>query len=199
MRYPELLIALLLAGITAGCGGDRPLPVSSEPATTEQTEGAPEQDLIRMRTTEFYLYDARPLAGAARKPLIFIRAGETSVGVDSGASVSFKDAQAVIRSNEEAGQEIIFRAAEGSFVENERAYLGGGVVAQVGEMTVQLEDIEMTSPSAETELVAETQQPVIIDGPGLHLQAASMRLYPDDKICELTAGSGYLEFGSLEP
>jgi hypothetical protein len=196
----------MIAVLAAGCGRPpatsppSPLPPeSAESPAPEAAEAGPGQDLVRMRGTEFYLYDARPMAGAARKPLMHIRAGETSVGLDGGASVSFTDARAIIRSTEDPGQEIIFQAAEGSFVENERAYLRGGVVAQVGEMTVQLEDIEMTSPTTDTPILAESANAVIIDGPGMHLQAESLRLFPDDKTFELSDGSGYIDFGRLQP
>jgi hypothetical protein len=174
---------------------------ANPPEAIQEAAGpaAPEEEFLSMKGTEFYLYDARPMAGAARKPLMTIKAGELDVGMAEENSVSFKKARATIRSGDPDDPEIVFQAAEGSFVENERAYLKGGVVAQVGDMTVQLQDIEMNSPTEETPVVAESANPVIIDGPGMHLEAQSLRLYPDEKSFEMTAGSGYFDFGRIQP
>lgn len=194
------ILVLLMASAILGCQGE-PAPATPPATPSPAADGGAHagEETLQTSLTEFYLYDARPLEGVAKKPLLTIKADQLSVGILEGKSVSFKNARATMRSADPSDPEIVFQAAEGVFVENEQAYLKGGVVAQVGDMTVDLEDIQMNSPTEDAPLVAESTHRVRIDGPGMHLEAGGVRLLPEEKSFEMTDGTGYIDFGRFKP
>ncbi|MBI3118461.1 MAG: LPS export ABC transporter periplasmic protein LptC [Candidatus Hydrogenedentes bacterium] len=105
----------------------------------------------------------------------------------------------MLRGQAADAEEIILDAAEGSYEENQRAYLKGGVRAQVADMTLQLEDMEVTTVTPDSPGMAFTEHPVTITAPGMELRAENLRLYPDEKKMELSQCSGFIEFGRLQP
>lgn len=132
-----------------------------------------------MKGADFYLYDKRAVTGGAQKPMVSIKADEFSLGTGDTASYSFKNVKATLHLPD--GKDIIFEAAEGSFVEDVKAFLKGGVRAQVNEMTLELEDIELSAPRVDTPGIAFSDHPVVLKGPGIEITAAGLRLYPDEK------------------
>lgn len=149
-----------------------------------------------MKGAQFYLYDKRVTVGGVQKPMVSIEAAEFSLGTGETASYTFKNVKAILHLSD--GKDIIFEAAEGSFVEDVKAYLKGGVRARVNEMKIELEDIELSAPRTDAPGIAFSDHPVLLAGPGIEIHAAGLRLYPEEKKLELNNGSGYFEFGRLE-
>jgi hypothetical protein len=79
--------------------------------------------------------------------------------------------------------------------EEERAFLDQGVVGTIGTMTLELEDIEWLNE----ERLAKTDKPVrMVDGE-MHLDAATLRLYPDERKYVMTDAEGVLLLERKEP
>lgn len=65
----------------------------------------------------------------------------------------------------------------------------------MGTMQMELTDIEWKND----ERVAVSDHPVTITTEDSHLEASSLRLYPDKRQMVLTNGSGILRVGRVEP
>jgi hypothetical protein len=183
-------VAGLLA--LAACGksfAPQPPPEQEEPmsaATAEEPE-----DLLKMTDINLYLHDPRPTEGAPRKPTLWIRADDFTVAEDD--LWRFHNAQATIYGETDMDS-IRLEADEGIFQEDVKATLAGTVRAQVGDMHMQMQDIEYTNPQEDLPGMARTDGPVKVASPTLDLEASSMRFYPDTKTYELTDVSGTIAF-----
>ena len=106
---------------------------------------------------------------------------------------AFEDAKAVIFSDE--GEETHVEAARGELDQNsDRAVLSQGVNLRVGDLEVRLEDLEWLNE----ERVAQSARPVhLVDGETV-LDAAAMRLYPDDDMFVLQDVEGVIDMGRAE-
>jgi lipopolysaccharide export system protein LptC len=139
------------------------------------------------------LFDTDPTTGAPRKPNFWIHAEIFSVADKD--IWSFEKARAVIYGKNEGDQEIHLEAGEGKFQESKMAYLKGGVKGTVGDMKLEMTDIEWLND----ENMAKSDNPVSIKNGDSRLQAASMRLYPKDKQLLLTNVTGLVSFERKAP
>ena len=74
------------------------------------------------------------------------------------------------------------------------AELKGGVDVQFEDMHLQLSDMEWINE----ERVARTDNPVSLASNSVQLQAATLRLYPDEKQLVLTHAAGTMRFDAME-
>ncbi len=154
-------------------------------------------EVISMTGIRLYLHDTAPTAGRARKPRFMVEADTSSMETDD--SWSFKEARAVLYNAETEAEDIVFQAGEGRFIENREAYLGGGVEADAGNVTIRMTDIICENLETADGIVAYTEHPVSIDSPDLELDAAKMQIHPDNRTMEFQQVSGWIRFGSLNP
>jgi hypothetical protein len=204
MRYFLLILPVLLAPMLYGCGGATPPREGAVPDAAEaptETEGG---DSMTLSETQLYLYDTRPGAGVARLPLVVIQAGNLRLGSESGVlgsggnRMTFEDARATIRSANDEDDAFVFEAKRGYYIEGERAYLEGGVHARSGDMSIELEDIDITPPTEHTAGLASTEHPVVLSSPMMQMNAQSMRLDPETKEFELVNAVGEIQLGELQ-
>ncbi|MCC6143982.1 MAG: LPS export ABC transporter periplasmic protein LptC [Candidatus Hydrogenedentes bacterium] len=186
------LIAVAGVLALAACGKSiAPQPPSQEDEPVSASMAEEPEDLLKMTDINLYLHDPRPTDGAPRKPTLWIRADDFTVA--EGDLWRFHNAQATIYGENEADS-IRLEADQGVFEEDVKATLTGAVRAQVGDMHMQMQDIEYTNPQEETPAMARTDGPVTVASPTLDLKASSMRFYPDSKTYELTDVSGTIAF-----
>jgi len=183
-------LTLLLLFVFAGCGKN--LAVTSVPPKGDPAPSADEQEDMEGRGLDLRLFDNNPTPGGPRKPTfwahveVFSRTGE-----DLWA---FEKARAIIYGSSEESEPIVLDAGQGSFQETKMAYLKNGVVAHVGDMQLELTDIEWLND----ERLARSDNPVAISGAGSNLKASSLRIYPDQKQLILTDVSGTLRLRRSE-
>lgn len=197
----RLLLAGLLGALAVGCGKPAPPPQKppTDTKTTSQkvTEAVGGAAGVTMSGIKLFLYDKTvALDGAARKPVLRIEADTfTSTGEKQW---QFEKAHAfmVSRKTQEEWQLV---ANTGTLKEDENAYLSGGVVATLGTMTVDLEDIAFETPTDGSPKAASSDKPATVKDPGMDLHAASVKLYPDDKRFELTDVAGIIRFTKETP
>jgi len=179
--------AVLSLFVLAGCG--KGLTAASAPPAPDKPGRAPVMDdqvTMDGRGLDLRLFDNNPTPGGPRKPTFW---AHVKVFSQTGQDIwSFEDARAVIYGNSEGSEEIVLDAGKGSFQETKMAYLKDGVVAHVGDMKLDLSDIEWLND----ERLARSDNPVAISGNDCSLKASSLRMFPDKKQLILTNVSGTL-------
>lgn len=186
-------IALALGAF--GCG-----PGIAPPAPQGPTADAGRNDgAVRMSSgINLYMHDARPTAGATRKPTFWVHAEYFTMLDDQ--VWSFENAQAAIYGRSQDEEEITLQAARGRFQEESGALLEGGVTAYVGDMTLELADIEWINPREDGEEgLARSDNDLQVSSRRLQLRASSLRLFPESKKFVLTNVSGLVRFGEPTP
>lgn len=183
----------VLALACIGCGREAapPPPVPAEDA--EPIATAP-QEAVSMSGINLFMHDARPTAGATRKPTFSVHADYFAMLDDQ--VWSFENARAAIYGQDAQQEEVRLQAARGRFEEDRGAFLEGGVSAFVGDMTMELANIEWINPREEGEEgVARSDNELRVNSPSLQLHASSLRLYPESKRFVLTNVEGMVRFG----
>lgn len=203
MKY--VIAVLFPALMVAGCGvGAPPMPPPAESAAEAAPPEAAPDDTMDMTNIEMHLWPSGDAPGQGVKPLLSIRAQRVTGSMEGGgAEMSFEGAQAVVPPQTPEDSQIHFEAARGTFQENQRAVLSGGVKAQIDDMSITLEDItwEML-PEAGTDHktgMAFSDKPLKIASPTQNLEAARLRLYPDTKMMELYEVTGVITFTGEKP
>ncbi len=171
--------------------------LEAELGTEETAATGPRDDAISMTGIRLYLHDTAPTAGQARKPRFMVEADTSSM--ESDDSWSFSEARAVLYNPDTEEEDIVFQAGEGRFIENREAYLGGGVAAVAGNVTIQLDDIICENLESEDGMVAYTEHPVSIDSPALELDAATMQIHAAHRTMEFQDVRGWISFTNLNP
>lgn len=188
-RWPAWLCLAAAPALFCACGGvGGELPPESSEALPPSEEGAPG---MSMSGIDLYMHDTDPTAGQQRKPRFWIHANTFDVLED--AAYAFKDARAVVFGEESGNEIVVFEADQGRFEEDKRAYLRDNVVAQVGTMTLQLEEVVWEQAGQDIGF-AYSDHPVEVNDPSLRLRAASVRLYPETKEFELRDVEGHVQF-----
>ncbi len=182
---------LLILFVLAACGtGLAPQPPKAELETTASP--AEPGNRIRMSGVKLYLHDTRPTYGLPRKPTFMVQADVLALMQEDVWTL--EKAHAVVLGGDEDAEDMVFEAARGRFQEEERVHLEGGVVAHVGTLVMELEDIEWINTDRE----ARTDNPVhIVDGE-THLDAATLRLYLDERLFVLTDVKGVIRLDREE-
>ncbi len=184
-RYALSVSVLLL--LTSGCGNERPAPKNAAAPAPAQAEL--NRKAMEGRGVDLRLYDSAPTPDAPRKPRFWVHADEYSL--DEKEEIwSLANTEAVIYGKDEASESITLKAGSGRFQQEKAAYLGDGVVAQMGGMTIELTDFEWINE----ERLGRSDHPVSIVTPDSNLTASSLRLYPDEKKIILTHVSGTMRF-----
>lgn len=205
-RFDFLLLgcclSLLGALLPLGCEAPPDMEETLESQDGTPDDGAddsskPREDAISMSGIQLYLHDTAPTGGQARKPRFMVEAARSSMESDN--SWSFEEARAVLFNAETEEEDIVFHAGEGSFVENQEAYLGGGVEALAGHVNIQLQDIIYEQLETENEVVAYTENPVSIESPALELDAERMQIHAATRTMTFQEVSGWISFNSLNP
>lgn len=181
MKAAALVVLSLF--VLAGCG--KSLTAAPVPAVADES-GMDDQVTMEGRGLDLRLFDNNPTPGGPRKPTFW---AHVEVFSQTGEDLwSFEKARAIIYGNSEESEPIVLDAGRGSFQETKMAYLKDGVVAHVGEMKLELTDMEWLND----ERLARSDNPVTISGGGCALKASSLRMYPDQKQLILTNVSGTL-------
>ena len=195
---------LIPVAMVAGCGGGTPaVPPPADPVAESAPAEAP-SDTMDMTNIEMHLWPTGDAPGQDVKPLLSIRAQRVTGSMEGGgAEMSFEGAQAIVPPRTPEDAPIRFEAARGTFQENKRALLKDGVKAQVGDMSIALEDItwEMV-PEEGTDHkagMAFSDKPLKITSPTQNLEAARLRLYPDTNTMELYDVTGVITFSGAKP
>lgn len=199
-------IAVVFPALTlAACGGGAPpeAPAPQTDAETAPAEAAPD-NAMDMTNIEMHLWPSSEAPGQEEKPLLSIRAQRVTGNMDgSGAELSFEGAQAVVPQQKPEDSQIHFEAASGTFQENQRAVLKGGVKAQIDDMAIALEEITWEIAPQDGEEggtgMAFSDKPLTITSPTQKLEAARLRLYPDTNSMELYEVSGVITFTGEKP
>lgn len=201
MRRCCALGILVLAGL--GCGPGTPPPPPQTPKEAGKEAAKQALDAVggaaglTMSGITLFLYDKGPaVEGVVRKPVLRI-AAETFTSTGEKAW-NFEKAHAYMLSTK-TQEEWELEAAQGTLKEEESAYLSGGVTAILGTMKITLEDISFQTPADGSTKSASSDKPVKVDDPAMQLDAASVKLYPDEKRFELTDVSGMFSFEKEAP
>ena len=203
MKY--VIAVLLPALMLAGCGGGAPpTPPPAEPAAEAAPPEAVPDDTMDMTNIEMHLWPSGDAPGQGVKPLLSIRARRVTGSMEGGgAEMAFEGAQAVVPPQTPEDPQIHFEATRGTFQENRRAVLSGGVKAQIGDMSVSLEEITWEIAPREGEEggtgMAFSDKPLTISSPTQNLEAARLRLYPDTNAMELYEVTGVITFAGEKP
>jgi hypothetical protein len=188
-------VAICVAA-AAGCGRDSK-PDSTKAAPEDLGATAPkssETDRLAMQGSglDLRLTDTSPTRGDSRKPTFWLHADTYSLADEN--IWSFEKARAIIYGRGEHGTEIHLEAGQGRFQENTMAQMKGGVDVQFEDMRLQLSDMEWIN----AERVARTDHPVSVASNSVQLQAATLRLYPDEKQLVMTDAVGTMRFDAME-
>ena len=179
-------MGLLVLALAWGCGsGLQPAAHSGRPDAARPgfAEGRP-----AMEGRGVTLALPRDDPGGPHKPTLLLHAQVYSVGEDN--IWSLKDVRAEISGPQEDAEPIILEAGRARFQESKMAYLKEGVVARVDSMRIELIDLEWINE----ERVGRTDHPVFIKNDDMHLNASTLRLYPDERRIVMTDVVGTLRF-----
>ncbi len=189
----HLLLALIgLALLLNACGGPQPANSQTEAVSSVTEDGADDSSPARAaeaQDIDLRLFDADPTTGAPRSPTCWVHAD--SFSRPEGDIWSFEGAKAVIYGRSDGQEEQIhIEAGSGRFQETRMAYLKDNVVARVGDMRIELSDIEWIND----ERLARSDNAISLETPDAQLSASSLLLYPDNKQLILTDVTGTFRF-----
>ena len=185
-------IVLLLAftAIGAGCGNGQGVVEPGEPGA-EPVAGT--QTHMEGRGADFRLFDGEPTFGPTRRPRLWLHVDWFSQAEEN--IWSFRDAHAVIYGRDEHMDDMYLEAGGGSYQEDKSAYLREGVVARIGQMTLELRDFEWLNEEGE----GRSEYPLSVSTPDCDLKASSVRLYHKDRRILLTDVTGTLRLERAQP
>ncbi|MFA7691592.1 MAG: LPS export ABC transporter periplasmic protein LptC [Candidatus Hydrogenedentes bacterium] len=185
-----LVSLLLVSACSKPVQEERAAPILEDNTGALVSRAAPIVEPMQMKGINLYMHRPASADTATGKPELWISADSFSVQEEQ--IYSFEKAHAVIYSKDD--QEITLDAAQGIFEQDKSARLEGEVRMVAGSLKIMLHDIEWSREEG-TQGTAKTDRSVIIDDPDLQLNAAGMRLYPDERVFELTDVSGVVRFG----
>ncbi len=190
MKLFAFTIVMLLLALAFGCERPAPQPEPDMPPTPPTVEDA--ADGITMSGIDLYMHRSEAREGMPVKPELWVQADSLTMGENN--NYVFENARAVIYGADDI-EEIVIQATRGDFEQDTRAILEGDVHLTAGTLHMRLSDIEWRRPENEGTGAAYSDNPVIIDDPDLQLNARGLRLYPDERVFELTNVSGVVRFG----
>ncbi len=177
--------------IVAGCRVQGPAEEGLVSTGDGDSSPAEQDDAMVMRGIDLYMHRKNAPEGVAGKPELWVRAD--SFSITDARAYEFENARAIIY-GDGLQEDIVIEANRGSFEQDRRALLEGDVRMTAGTLRMQLRDIEWVRPEEDSPGVAQSDSPVIIDDPELQLNAAALRLYPDERLFELDDVSGVVRF-----
>lgn len=194
-RIAPLALALA-AGCSAPAPGPPPPPADTGSAAPPAQEAAGDAGLV-MSGINLYMHRSRQPEGMAQKPQFWVHADTFSIQGEN--DYQFERARAVIYGSEGDREEIVIEALRGQFEQDRHAVLRDEVRVAAGTLRMRLEDISWDKPEGDAPGVAFSERPVAVEDEGLKLEAGGVRLYPDEKIFELTGVTGVVRFGKESP
>ena len=194
MRLLHAMIPLALAA-AAGCSKPAPPPAGPEPAPAAQPADPYAQpgNALQMSEINLYMHRSNQMEGVAQKPEFWVHAN--SFTMQGQNTYAFQNARAVVYGEQEGREEVVIDAKRGTFEQDRRAVLEDDVRVKAGTLLLSLGDITWEKPADGSPGVARSDSRVKVDDPSLQLEAASLRLYPDSKLFELTEVTGTVRFG----
>jgi hypothetical protein len=197
VNRPCLLLPVVLAAL-AGCSNPSAPPAATEtpaanaPAAAADPYAQPDSAL-QMSEINLYMHRSKQMEGVAQKPEFWVHA--TSFTMQGQNAYAFQNARAVVYSDQEGREDVVIDAKRGTFEQDRRAVLQDDVKVKAGMLLLGLSDITWEKPEDGGPGVARSDNRVTINDPSLQLEAASLRLYPDSKLFELTEVTGTVRFG----
>ena len=190
---PPIVLLLVLAA-AAGCGNGFNGQKPAQPPVPPAPAGAPGPHAnMEGRGADFRLFDGDPTSGPARRPRLWLHVDSFSLAEEN--IWSFRNARAVIYGRDDRMEDMFLEAGGGSYQEAKSAYLKDGVTAKIGEMKLELRDIEWLNDEG----LAKSDYPVTITTPDSELKASSVRLYHKEKRLVLTDVTGTLRLERAQP
>jgi len=183
-------VGSLVLALAWGCGGSLAPP--ADPPDAAGPVFAEERPAMEGRGVTLRLNQSDPTFGTPRKPTVTLHGETFSVGEDG--IWSLEDVRAKIRGTAQDAEPILLEAGRARFQEAKTAYLKDGVVARAGSMRMELIDLEWVNE----ERMGRTDHPVFIRTDTMHLNASSLRLYPDTRRVVMTDVVGTLRFERSE-
>ena len=196
-----IMLPLVLAA-AAGCSKPAAPPAQQETPAPEAPKSpadpyAQPDNALQMSGIDLYMHRSRQMEGVAQKPEFWVHAA--SFTMQGQNAYAFQNARAVVYSGEAGREDVTIDAKRGTFEQDRRAVLQDDVRAKAGEMNLRMGDITWEKPEDGSPGVAKSDNHVSLDSPTLQLEAASLRLYPDSKLFELTGATGTVRFGKEQP
>jgi len=180
----------LILGVTvlaaAGCGKGFNGRATAPPPADAHAGGNRSANIEGMegRGADFRLFDGDPTSGPARRPRFWLHVDSFSLAEEN--IYSFENGHAVIYGRDDQMQDMYLTAGGGMYQEAKSAYLKNGVVAQIGDMKLELQDFEWLNEEG----LGKSDNPVSIHSPDSELKASSVRLYHKEKQMVLTDVTG---------
>ena len=194
-----LMLPAVLA-VVAGCSRPTPAPAPPETPAQEAQKSTADTDAyaqpdnaLQMSGIDLYMHRSRQVEGVAQKPEFWVHA--EAFTMQGQNAYAFQNARAVVYSEEAGHEDVSIDARRGTFEQDRRAVLQDDVQVKAGELHMRGGDITWEKPEDGSPGVAKSDNHVSVDSPSLQLEAASLRLYPDSKLFELTAATGTVRFG----
>jgi hypothetical protein len=197
MSRRHLVLPLVLAAV-AGCSRPAAPPAAPETPAQNPPQAAADpyaqpDSALQMSEINLYMHRSKQMEGVAQKPEFWVHA--TAFTMQGQNAYAFQNARAVVYSDEEGREDVVIDAMRGTFEQDRRAVLQDDVRVKAGTLLLNLSDITWEKPEDGSPGVARSDNHVTINDPSLQLEAASLRLYPDSKLFELTAVTGTVRFG----
>ncbi len=197
MNRLSLLLPVLLA-VLAGCSKPSAPPAPQESPSTPAPQApadpyAQPDNALQMSGIDLYMHRSKQMEGVAQKPEFWVHA--TAFTMQGQNAYAFQNARAVVYSEEAGHEDMTIDAKRGTFEQDRRAVLQDDVQAKAGTLQLRLGDITWEKPEDGSPGVAKSDNHVSVNSPTLQLEAASLRLYPDSKLFELTEATGTVRFG----
>lgn len=192
MKHAALAMVLVLCVGCSKPAAPPPAPKKAPDAAKQAAAAVGGASGVTMSGLKLFLYDkGQGLDGVAKKPVLRIEADTfTSTGEKEW---NFQKTQAFMLSRK-TQEEWRVEADKGRMKEDENAFLEGNVVANLGTMTIHLQDIAFETPDGDAPKAAHSDKPVTVHDPGMDLEATSVKLFPDEKRFELTEVVGTISF-----
>ncbi len=191
------MLPVVLA-VVAGCSKPPAAPPPAE-APAPETQKTPDSafvepdNALQMSEINLYMHRSRQMEGVAQKPEFWVHA--TSFTIQGQNTYAFQNARAVVYSGDDGREEMVIDAKRGTFEQDRRAVLQDDVQVKAGTLEIRLGDITWEKPEDGSPGVARSDSHVTVKDPSLQLEAASLRLYPDSRLFELTEAAGTVRFG----
>ena len=184
-RAPIVLLLILTMAFGCGNGFTGHKPVETR-ALAASAGGAAQHPNMEGRGADFRLFDGDPTTGPARRPRLWLHVDSFSLAEEN--IWSFKNARAVIYGRDEQMEDMFLEAGGGSYQEGKSAYLKDGVIAKIGDMELDLQDIEWLNEEG----LGKSDYALSIKTPDSDLKASSVRLYHRENKIVLTDVTGTL-------
>ena len=180
------LLATALILLAAGCGSDYAPPSQ----VTEGESEASSETGMGFEEVDLYVFPSKQTVGVENLPLFHLHVGKLAVPEDN--RYEFTDAEATVYGAAEE-EPLRFKAPEGHYEQGLRARLGGGVEGHSGTMSFFMEEVTWEKQEEDDTGIVHSDHPVTIKDTGLHLDAKSLTMFPEQNKVILKNVSGTID------